>query len=127
MADQYEKVLPHGFSYVDGRGHIDNILSGIPITHIAYISSYQGSVRGNHYHPRDAQYILVLTGRMVSYSVPVGVEGALVEVVEAGPGTLLYCPPNVAHKYYFPEHTTFLNLDTGSRGDYGEDTVPYEV
>lgn len=125
--EQYEKILAHGTSYVDGRGSIDNILSGIPITHIAYIFSYAGSVRGNHVHPKDGQYILVLSGRLVSYSRLVGVYDASTEVVEAGPGTLLYCPPNVAHKYYFPEHTTFLNLSTGTRGDYEVDTIPYEV
>ena len=130
MIDPYhEQIIQHGTSYHDARGVIDNILSGVEIVHIARISSRKGSVRGNHYHPSQDQYILVISGGLKSVSGPVSEDGSIGMTVEvlAGPGTLLHCPPNVAHAYYFLEDTWFLNMDTGSRGEPGEDTIPCTV
>ncbi len=124
MLDDHERVIAHITpAYSDDRGLISNILSGTPIRHIAIITSIQGAIRGNHKHPAP-QWLYILSGRMLSWSIQ---EDGVGHEEVAKEGDLLYCPPNIPHAYYFLEPTTFLNLDGEPRGDYANDTVPYQI
>ena len=51
---------------VDARGAITNLFEG-RIEHIALITSKKGTVRANHYHKKDHQYIYLLTGAFESH------------------------------------------------------------
>ncbi len=54
----------------DGRGEITNIFEG-RIEHIALITSQKNTVRANHYHKQDHQYIYLVSGAFESHSVDV--------------------------------------------------------
>lgn len=125
----YERIIPLGLCIDDPRGAIQNILVDDRMNHIALISSRAGTVRGNHYHPTDRQYIYVLTGSLESYSVPVSGRTGDVRRITVPAGELLYCPPMVAHAYLFLSDCQFLNIDCDPRDParYAEHTIPYEV
>jgi len=55
----------------DPRGEIMNIFEG-PIEHIALITSKKGSIRANHYHKEDQQYIYLVSGAYESHCCDVG-------------------------------------------------------
>ena len=101
-------------SFVDKRGTITNVLEA-PIEHVAFITSRKGSVRGNHYHVFETQYVYVIRGAFIAYSKdvtdPQGPTGRL-EVVA---GELLVTPPNVAHRHVYLKDTWLLNMDTAPR------------
>lgn len=116
---------PHP-AFVDERGAITNIIDGVPLQHVAIITSKKGSVRGNHYHP-VGQYIYIISGALQSFSrLPDSRYRSIFTTFISRTGDLLYCPPNVAHAYLAVEDTVFLNLDEGSRGPgtYSQDTTP---
>jgi dTDP-4-dehydrorhamnose 3,5-epimerase-like enzyme len=122
-----EVVIKLSPTFADERGEITNVLDR-PIKHVAIITSRKGSIRGNHWHPSDEQYIYLITGMYRSVSKEVDVEHAPVEqIVEAG--SLVYCPPRVAHAYEFLEDSVFLNLTLDNRdpGRYSEHTIPEKL
>ncbi len=123
---QYESlediIIP---AFEDERGAISNILSGIDIKHIAIITSKKGSVRGFHYHPEQEQYIFVLEGEMLAYSKALEADKPTHSLL-LKKNYLAYCPPNVAHVYKALTDVVFLNITTGTRGDYGNDTIAYK-
>lgn len=126
--DDYERlediIVP---AFEDERGQISNILSGVEIRHIAIITSKKGSIRGNHFHPDQEQYIYVLEGEMDSWSRPVNSSDGNIRQQRVNVGDLLYCAPNIAHAYYALTDCTFLNIDSGTRGNMGQDTVSYQL
>lgn len=130
---RYEELLSHLVpAFSDARGDITNLLSGIDFNHIALISSVAGTVRGNHVHEKGSQYIYIIQGSLRSYSHHI-VQNTPEEwgssIFLAKAGDLLYCPPMVAHAYFFVTDCLFLNIDTVPRGDgeHYEDTKPWPV
>lgn len=126
----HERLVAHcSPSFTDERGDITNILDGVEIRHIAIITSVAGSHRGSHYHPSQDQYIYVVSGELLSYSMPVIGDARHCHLVIARAGDLLHCPPMVAHVYRFPVDTVFLNIDSGIRNPstYPEDTIPFTL
>ena len=85
-------------------------------------------MRGNHYHPLGIQYIYILEGELISYSLRIKSTG-FTHSIKAMAGDLLYCPPMVAHAYRFLLPTAFVNIDTVPRGDgeHYEDTKAFQV
>lgn len=112
---------------VDMRGSITNIFEG-RVEHVALIISKKGTVRGNHYHKEDYQYIYLVSGAFESHSVDVRdpVKRGLLKVT---PGDIVDTPPLTAHAQKFTEDSVFLALSTRQResGKYEEDTVAYQV
>jgi len=127
----HERLIELGTRFVDSRGSIQNILTRIegedePIRHIAIITSREYTWRGSHYHKVGGQWIYVIEGLMTSESI-IADESARMSPVHkltVPEGSLLYCPPGVAHRYRFDADTTFLNIDTAPRGQ-GQDTYPF--
>lgn len=137
-----ERIIELGTRYADARGAIQNLVTlglGNPaIRHVAVIDSEAGSERGHHYHPEGEQWIYVVHGRLTAYSLSLVSWQAAQERLdvprvydeftrsltrlEAGPGTLLHCPPLIVHAYRFHQPTLFLNIDTMPRGGL-RDTV----
>ena len=112
---------------VDPRGAITNLFEG-RIEHIALITSKKGSVRGNHYHKLDHQYIYLVSGAFESYSCDVSNPKKKL-VLQVKPGDIVNTPPLTAHAQKFTQDSVFLALTTRQReqGKYEEDTVAFPV
>lgn len=112
---------------VDIRGEIHNIFEG-RIEHIALITSKKGTVRANHYHKKDHQFIYLISGAFNSHCCPVA-NPELKQVLTVGPGDIVETPALIAHAQEFTEDSTFLALTTCQRedGKYEEDTVAFAV
>ena len=124
------KVYEPEVAFEDERGYIINIVEHSTFAHVAIISSASGSIRGNHYHPDQAQWLYVVSGRMVTRAVDVISGQRWNHYVEKK--HMEYMPPGIAHAYYFPKNTLMLNITPfGRRHEDGSDiqgvTVPWEV
>ena len=111
----------------DPRGTITNLFEG-KIEHIALITSKKGSVRANHYHKEDHQYIYLVSGAYDSYSCDVN-NPQKKQVLQVKPGDIVYTPPFTAHAQKFTEDSVFLALSTRQRehGKYEDDTIAFQV
>ncbi len=122
------ETLRHiGSAVTDARGTITNVFEG-RIEHVALIASRKGSVRGNHYHKTDHQYIYLVSGAFESHSCDVRSPGKR-QVLHVRPGDIVDTPPLIAHAQRFTEDSVFLALTTRQRedGKYESDTVSYSV
>ena len=105
------KIKP---AFADGRGIITNILEE-PINHVAIITSKSGSIRGNHYHPEQIQYVYLISGKYESVSKSVNDKNAKIESQIIESESLVITPPMIAHAMRFLEDSVLLNLTTGHR------------
>jgi len=114
-------------AFVDARGAITNIFEG-RTEHIALITSKKGTVRANHYHKKDHQYIYLLSGAYNSHCVDIH-DTSKRQVIPVKPGDIVETPALIAHAQEFTEDSVFLALTTRQRedGKYEEDTIAYEV
>ena len=111
----------------DARGLITNIFEG-RVEHVALITSKKGSVRGNHYHKEDYQYIYLIRGAFESHSVDVKNPNKR-QVLKVRAGDLVDTPPLIAHAQKFMKDSVFLALSTRQResGKYESDTMAFQV
>ena len=111
----------------DARGLISNIFEG-RIEHVALITSKKGTVRANHYHKQDHQYIYLISGAFESHSVDVQ-NPSKRQVLKVQPGDLVETPSLIAHAQKFTEDSVFLALTTRQRegGKYESDTIAFQV
>lgn len=112
MPNEIVKVIKPEFE--DERGAIANILEK-PICHVAIITSKKGSVRANHYHPRQFQYVYLVSGCYESISKNLKVKDDKTEKRIIKPGNLVITPPMIAHAMRFLRDSIMLNLTTGQR------------
>lgn len=112
---------------VDARGAIANLFEG-RIEHIALITSKKGSVRANHYHKEDHQYIYLISGAYESHCCDVQ-NPRKKQMLKVRPGDIVYTPPLIAHAQKFTEDSVFLALSTRQReeGKYESDTIAFPV
>ena len=112
---------------VDARGAISNIFEG-RIEHIALITSKKGTVRANHYHKEDHQFIYLVSGAFESHSVDIQ-DTKKRQVLKIEAGDIVETPALIAHAQKFTEDSVFLALTTRQResGKYEEDTIAYPV
>lgn len=122
-----EVLKPIDPSVVDVRGAITNIFEG-RIEHIAIITSKKGTVRANHYHKEDHQYIYLVSGAYESHSCDIN-DPKKRQVLYVKPGDIVYTPPLIAHAQRFTEDSVFLALSSRQReqGKYEQDTLAYKV
>lgn len=114
-------------AFKDARGEIYNIFEG-RIEHIALITSKKGTVRANHYHKKDHQYIYLVSGAFNSHSVDTR-DTKKRQVLKVMPGDIVETPAFIAHAQEFTADSVFLALTTCQReeGKYEEDTIAYKV
>jgi len=127
----HERIYRANVAFGDARGVIVNDIvaqveriTGERVKSIAYITSRPGAVRANHWHPKDVQVMVLLTGSYRSLSRTHDTAEALVEqIVRAG--DIVVCPAYVDHAYEFIEESVFLNLNTVTRepGGFGQHTI----
>ncbi len=124
----YETSTHPKDAFIDERGSIKNILER-PIRHVAIITSKAGAIRGNHYHPRDEQYIYVVSGSFESYSYDTRFKGLEPKKQIFREVDLVFNPPLFAHAYKYMEDTDFLNLtiDLRESNRYEEHTVQVKI
>jgi len=114
-------------AFKDDRGEIYNLFEG-RIEHVAMITSKKGTVRANHYHKQDLQYIYLVSGAYEAHCCPVD-EPENKQVLQVRPGDIVETPALIAHAQYFTEDSVFLAFTTRQReeGKYEEDTIAYPV
>ena len=122
-----ETIKQVSSAYHDERGDIFNLFEG-RIEHIALVTSKEGSVRGNHYHKEDHQYIYLISGEFESHSCDIR-NPSKKQVLKAKSGDLIDTPPSIAHAQKFTKDSVFLALTTCQResGKYEQDTIAYQV
>lgn len=123
----FETATRPEVAFTDHRGDIINIMDQ-PLGHVAIITSRADAVRGNHYHPRDEQYMYIVSGSFESVSKDIRSQSpARKQVFRAG--DLVYTPPMVGHAYRYLEDTVFLNITNESRESelYEQHTVSYDL
>jgi len=111
----------------DARGAILNLFEG-KIEHIALITSKKDTVRANHYHKKDHQYIYLVSGAFESHCLDVKSPEKR-QVLEVKAGDIVETPAYIAHAQKFTQDSVFLALTTRQRedGKYEDDTIAYEV
>ena len=114
-------------AFSDWRGEIYNLFEG-RLGHVALITSKKGSVRANHYHKEDHQYIYLVSGAYKSYSCDIQNPNKK-QVLEVKPGDIVETPPLIAHAQKFTEDSVFLAFSTREReeGKYEDDTIAFSV
>lgn len=114
-------------AFKDARGEILNVFEG-KIGHVALITSEKGSVRANHYHHKDHQYMYLISGAYESYSCDIDHPNQK-QVLKVKSGDIVSTPPLIAHAQKFTEDSVFLALSTREReeGKYENDTVAFQV
>ena len=122
-----EKMKHIGIAFHDERGDITNVFEG-RIEHVALITSKKGSIRANHYHQEDLQYIYLLSGEYESHCCDVRNPNKR-QILKVKPGDIVETPPFIAHAQKFTKDSIFLALTTRQResGKYEEDTIAYQV
>ena len=126
LANEIIKNIKPAFE--DERGIIANILEE-PINHVAIISSKKGSIRANHYHPKQIQYVYLISGEYESVSKNLNDKNAKTESQIIKPGDLVITPPMIAHAMRFLKESVLLNLTTGNRDSdkFSEHTIKYDL
>jgi len=122
-----EKIKHIDSAFHDDRGDIFNVFEG-RIEHIALITSKKGSVRANHYHKEDLQYIYLISGEYESHCVDTR-DTSKRQILKVKAGDIVETPPYIAHAQKFTEDSVFLALTTRQResGKYESDTIAYQV
>ena len=122
-----ESIKHIGVAFKDDRGEIYNLFEG-RLEHVAMITSRAGTVRANHYHKEDHQYIYLVSGAYESHCCPVN-EPENKQVLQVKPGDIVETPAMIAHAQYFTEDSVFLAFTTRQReeGKYEEDTIAFPV
>jgi hypothetical protein len=116
-------------NFSDERGQIADVFYKHPIDHVAVIDSNPGVLRGNHYHKRTTQHVLVTRGTLEYWHKPVGFAGpAQCELVHEY--ELVSTPPMEIHALRVTRDgpNQFIVFSEGTRGgpDYEQDTYRVE-
>jgi quercetin dioxygenase-like cupin family protein len=124
-----EQIFKVDHPYEDARGRIDYFIMPQPVHWVGVMTSKKGSVRANHWHPRQQQKCLILSGRCISVYKDLTKANSKTKHHLAGPGDLVVTPPRVAHAVIYLEDTVFLNLVSGARhpAKFGTHTKPYQL
>ena len=108
----------------DDRGNISDVMYKEEINHIAIIKTHRGNlIRGNHYHKKSTQHILMTKGSLRYWYQPVDksepVRSQLVCQYE-----MVTSPPMEVHALEMIDESEFLVFSQGLRGgeDYEQDT-----
>ncbi|MBU0760459.1 MAG: hypothetical protein KJ600_00985 [Nanoarchaeota archaeon] len=107
----------------DERGRIVDVFFKHNIEHVAVIDSKKGAKRGDHYHKKSIQHVLMTKGSMEYWHKPLGSDKPA-KCVLLKVGDILTTPPDEIHALRFPEDAQFIVFSEGKRGgkDYESDT-----
>ena len=111
--------------HTDKRGEIVDIFYNTEINHVNMIRSNKGVMRGDHYHKKSTQHMLMVKGSMEYWYKPLNSDKpAKCEIHKQW--EIISTPPGEIHALRILEpDTTFITFATGVRGgkDYEADTI----
>jgi quercetin dioxygenase-like cupin family protein len=109
--------------FQDRRGTIADVFYQKNINHVAMLQSQPGVIRGNHYHKKTTQHILITRGSLEYWWRPLDSNGPA-QCQVAVVGDLVTSDPNEVHAMRMLEYTEFVAFTEGVRGgqDYEADT-----
>ena len=119
-----QKIKP---AHTDKRGAIIDILEGVPIKHVGFVTFEKGIVRGNHYHKKQTQYTYVLEGEIKL--VTTKASGGKVTTKITKPGDFISIPPGFIHTYIAIKKSSIVVLTNFSRSikKYEDDTFRVQL
>jgi dTDP-4-dehydrorhamnose 3,5-epimerase-like enzyme len=108
----------------DDRGSIVDIFYASNIEHVSLVASKRGALRGDHFHRKTTQYMLITKGALEYWYKPVGAH-IIPKMVIARIGDMIETPPNEVHALRMIDENEFVVFTQGKRGgrDYESDTV----
>lgn len=110
-------------NHIDARGEIRDILAGVDVDAVTYITCADGSVRGNHYHEHTTQWEYVLSGSFECYSR--ANSNAPVEKAVIQAGDLVMHPIGEHHALKAQEDSILISFTKGPRRgeEYEKDVI----
>ena len=108
----------------DTRGNIVDLFYNETINHVAKVKSEPNVLRGNHYHKKTIQHMLMIQGSLEYWYKPVDSEDPP-KMVLAEVGDIISTEPFEIHALKIgPTGNEFIVFSTGTRGgkDYETDT-----
>lgn len=108
----------------DARGIIADIFFNEKINHVAIIDSKPNNLRGNHYHKKSTQHMLITKGSLEYWYKQLDSKESPKKIV-AKVGDLITTPPLEVHALMIKEDgNQFIVFSEGVRGgsDYEADT-----
>lgn len=127
MSSEY--VIAGRDIFVDNRGEISNYYLTEKINTVGMIKSIAGSMRSNHYHPKQEQKLLLVSGKYISIYKDLKCENAPVKHHLIKAGDFVITPPMIAHTTIYLEDSIVINFVNGDRlhDNYDEHTKKYEL
>jgi len=110
--------------HVDDRGIIADVFYNANIHHVAIVRSVAWALRGNHYHAKSTQHMLMTKGIMQYWYKDLNFDGPA-KCITAYEGDLITTPPYEIHALrYLDSPAEFVVFTEGPRGgkDYEADT-----
>tara|TARA_B110000305_G_C19307606_1_gene572367 strand:+ start:289 stop:711 length:423 start_codon:yes stop_codon:yes gene_type:complete len=123
----YKNIRSPLQSFKDKRGLIVDVFYKKNISHVAIISSKPNVIRGNHFHKKTTQYILITKGSLVYWYKDINDKKS--KHAKAKIGDLIETPPYEIHALEIGKAgNEFLVFSEGLRGgkDYEKDTFRVE-
>lgn len=118
------KITKIKISTQDERGDISDVFYKHPVDHVVIINSKKGALRGDHYHKKSIQHILVTKGSLRYYYRMADESNDEVKSVVLMGGDMVTTPPFEVHSLEILEDNQFIAFIEGLRGgkDYEKDT-----
>lgn len=110
-------------AFKDHRGTISDIFYNKDIQHVAIIKSPRNKIRGNHYHKKTTQYMLVIKGKMEYWYRDLNKKSKPKKIL-INEGEMVETPPYEIHGLKTLTKNEFIVFSIGKRGgkDYETDT-----
>lgn len=129
MDIEVTSVVPE---HEDDRGAMFKPIDGDEIRAVFHVTSEPDTVRANHYHKTQSQWLYLTDG-----SIELSIQDRRkdsdgdIETKRMQPGDLIKFPPQVAHALVIHEYTEFFEFMDHAQGPdgefYDEDTVEVEL
>jgi len=115
------KIKP---AHMDERGSIWDLLTNETTHHIGLLISKKNSIRGKHFHKKQKQYTLVLSGKIRITAKNLLDENSNKEIFDLNEMEMVLLPPFYYHSLEAIQDSRCLIFTTISRDDgkYEEDT-----
>jgi len=113
-------------SFSDERGTIADVFYKANIEHVAIIKTNNNGriIRGNHFHKKTTQHILMTKGSLKYWYKDSEKKNSSIQNVDVREGYIVTTPPYEIHALECLEASEFIVFSTGLRGgaDYEADT-----
>ena len=86
-------------------------------------------MRSNHYHPKQEQKLLLVTGKYISIYKDLTIDNSPIKHHLVTAGDFVITPPMVVHTTIYLEDSIVINFVNGNRltNNYDEHTIKYEL